>query len=113
LAEQEADWRDIRRSEPDAAFCLMRDLNQDLLPTGHYYGSTDGRCALRASLARAGLACLTAEAIGPAPLRASIDHICASGRPLLSSSPHVWPSPDELGGRLTDHHGVTVTIESF
>ena len=112
--EQEADWRDIMNSEPDADFCLLGDLNQDLLPTGHYYGSKDGRRALRDSLSRAGLTCLTGGAndplARPGNCLAGIDHICVSGTPVLKAPPQVWPPPGQLDQRLTDHYGVVVTL---
>jgi endonuclease/exonuclease/phosphatase family metal-dependent hydrolase len=115
LAQQEADWCGIRSSESDTGFILMGDLNQDLLPAGHYYGSDKGRCALRASISRAGLTCLTGGANDPlaalgSPI-ASIDHICVSGKPLLTGPLHIWPAPGQLGNHLTDHHGVAVTLE--
>lgn len=55
LADQELDWKRIRKDHPDADLCIAGDLNQDLLPKGHYYGSAAGRTALRSALARNGL----------------------------------------------------------
>lgn len=114
LAEQEADWLHIRRSEPDAGLCVTGDLNQDLLPTGHVYGSRAGRSALRSALLNAGLTCVTGEASDPLVSLgkglASVDHICVGGIPLPNTPPQVWPTHDELGSRLTDHHGVAVDL---
>jgi hypothetical protein len=59
LAEQAADWRRIRAAEPDAGLVVAGDLNQDLLDSGHYYGSVARRRALRTTLTDVGLVCLT------------------------------------------------------
>jgi hypothetical protein len=113
LAEQAADWTRLR-NQP-CALCVAGDFNQDLLLSGHYYGSARGRELLRATLSQARLECLTAGADDPladSPGLACIDHICigglrAVGRPRSSA----WPVPGKLPRGLTDHYGVWADVE--
>lgn len=118
LAEQGADWRRLRDVEPAAALCVAGDLNQDLRPTGHYYGSAAGRAALRAALEGAGLTCLTGGDRDPVARfgggRASIDHVCVAGLSLADGDDAIsaWPAPEHVGRRLSDHHGVVVDLEA-
>lgn len=117
LGEQAADWRRLRRDDSAAALYVAGDLNQDLLPRGHFYGSATGRDALLHALEEAGLCCLTGGAADPVARLghgcASVDHICVAGCPRsagATSNVIVWPSPEMLGGRLSDHHGVAADI---
>jgi hypothetical protein len=112
LAEQAEDWQTLKTRV--RSLCLAGDFNQDLLPVGHYYGSADGRNALRATLRRAGLNCLTGEADDPLAGTnglACIDHICVSGLRAAHQPPSaVWPTPGTLTGALTDHYGVWADV---
>lgn len=114
LDTQQGDWRRLLDSEPGAGLCVAGDMNQDLLLTGHYYGSKAGRQALREALEKTGLTSLTGGVDDPVARLgeglASIDHICVGGIPASKERPEVWPARDELGARLTDHHGVVVTL---
>jgi hypothetical protein len=118
VTEQSADWRRIRDREPQARLCVVGDLNQDLLPHGHFYGSAAGRRALRESLAEADLTCITGGAADPVALfgggRASVDHICLTDVTVdvdpESLQLAVWPQPHELGPKLSDHHGIVATV---
>lgn len=117
LTEQATDWRRIRAEDPDAILCVAGDLNQDLLPSGHYYGSARRRSALRVALAQAGLRCFTGDNADPVPRfgggRASIDHIMVSDVPLFVGADGqltVWPEPEQIGARLSDHFGVAVDL---
>ncbi|MEM6599457.1 MAG: endonuclease/exonuclease/phosphatase family protein, partial [Cyanobacteria bacterium P01_C01_bin.69] len=56
LSEQAIDWQRLRAN---GALCITGDFNQDLLSTGHYYGSKNGRVALRDTLLSCHLDCLT------------------------------------------------------
>jgi hypothetical protein len=115
LAEQAADWRRLGR-EPGSGLCVAGDFNQDLLTSGHYYGSKQGREALREALASAGLECLTGGEDDPlAGVQgiACIDHICVRGlRPNGPRRSTGWPVPGELPNGLTDHYGVWVEFEA-
>lgn len=117
LAEQTGDWCRLRDAEPDAELCVAGDLNQDLRPAGHYYGSSAGRAALRVALAGAVLTCLTGGEGDPVARlgggRASIDHVCVAGLSLVGRDDAIaaWPAPEHIGHRLSDHHGVDVDLE--
>jgi hypothetical protein len=106
LSEQLADWMKLSNSR----LCVAGDFNQDLLTTGHYYGSSGGRQALRDALKEAGLQCLTGDGSDPlaaAPGLASIDHICVSGVRSVGLPPSTsWPVVGELDRKLSDHYGV-------
>ena len=81
LSEQLEDWMTHRKDEASQV-CVAGDFNQDLLETGHYYGSKGGRKALHEALAAARLKCLTRAANDPIPEssgKACIDHICVGG----------------------------------
>lgn len=118
LAEQAVDWRRLRDVEPATALCVAGDLNQDLRPAGHFYGSAAGRPALRAALEGAGLTCLTGGGGDPVARfgsgRASIDHVCVAGLSLADGDDAIsaWPAPEHLGRRLSDHHWVVVDLEA-
>jgi hypothetical protein len=113
LEEQAVDWERLRTCA--IGLCVIGDFNQDLLSTGHYYGSTDGRAALQRILLAARLECLTGGADDPLAGSAGlacIDHICvgglrARGQPRSSA----WPAPGELPRSLTDHYGVWADVE--
>ena len=110
LAEQAADWRRLK-----GGLCIAGDFNQDLLETGHYYGSAGGRAALRAAITDAGLSCLTGgldDPLASLPGLACIDHICVGGlraRGVPRSA--AWPAPGELPRGLTDHYCIWVDVE--
>ncbi|MBL9094689.1 MAG: endonuclease/exonuclease/phosphatase family protein [Planctomycetaceae bacterium] len=109
LAAQSAEWRRLRDEGP-GGLCVAGDFNQDLLTPGHYYGSRQGRSALRNTLAACGLDCLTADADDPLAARdgrASIDHITVAGLKARGEPrSHVWPPAGELNPSLSDHYGV-------
>lgn len=113
LAVQMADWLELRGKDPAALLCVAGDFNQDLLPTGYYYGSKKERKMLEEALAEANLRCLTAGKADPvAELdsnKATVDHICIDGtRPHISEEKaHAW-FPEEQGRVLSDHFGVSV-----
>lgn len=118
LEAQASDWCRLRSDDPRAVLCVAGDLNQDLLPTGHYYGSAAGRARLRGALQRAGLVCLTGEDRDPVArlggARASIDHVCVAGLgDSVEGAIHtavVWPTSAEVGSQLSDHHGVAIKL---
>jgi endonuclease/exonuclease/phosphatase family metal-dependent hydrolase len=113
LAEQAADWQRLR-AVAQCGLCVAGDFNQDLLPVGHYYGSAEGRRALKNALAAAELECLTGGADDPlagTPGLACIDHICVCGlRPRGQPHSSAWPAPGTLPPGLTDHYGVWVDL---
>jgi hypothetical protein len=113
LADQAADWG--RFPSSPGGVCLAGDFNQDLLPSGHSYGSSGGREALWATLTRLGLECLTGGVDDPlvaSPGLACIDHICVGGlRPRGRPPSSAWPQPGTLRRGLTDHYGVWADVE--
>ncbi len=115
LSIHSEDWRRLRSEHPNALICVAGDFNQDLLLTGHYYGSARGRAALWSTLRNSGLTCVTGGSADPVAAkfspRACIDHFCISDswadtEPILSLN--CWPSPAALGSKLTDHHGIAI-----
>ena len=113
LSEQANDWQ---RLQAEGALCVAGDFNQDLLPTGHYYGSKNSRVALQEALASCNLTCLTGGEDDPLANevgRANIDHICVHKmRPLQLPRSSAWPSAGQLGG-LTDHYCIYTDIEQI
>ena len=111
LSEQASDWQRLRAN---GALCITGDFNQDLLPTGHYYGSKNGRVALRDTLLSCHLDCLTGGEHDPLineAGRANIDHICVHKMLTLQSPPSsAWPPVGHLKG-LTDHYCIYTDIE--
>lgn len=116
LAEQMKDWHALQSESSDASLCVAGDFNQDLLETGHYYGSKVGRKALTNALEQAKLKCLTSGKMDPVarlqPGAANIDHICISGllsQTVKSEEVIAW-SPKQQGSKLSDHFGVSVEV---
>ena len=110
LSEQASDWRKLRA---EGALCVAGDFNQDLLSAGHYYGSKNGRTALKEALSLCDLDCLTSGEDDPLTAelgRANIDHICVHKMlPLSSPRSVAWPPIGDLKG-LTDHYCVYADI---
>lgn len=116
LAVQKVDWSMLRGAASDSLLCVAGDFNQDLLESGHYYGSKITRQALRETLDQAKLECLTGGKTDPVarlnPGKANIDHICLGGAvPHVSKPVKViaW-SPEHQGTMVSDHFGVSVEI---
>ena len=106
LAQQVVDWKRLRTES--LGLCVAGDFNQDLLAVGHYYGSADGREALRAALDEAYLECLTEGDDDPLAKYglACIDHICVGGLETRESPrSSVWPTPGQLTSLVSDHYG--------
>ncbi len=112
LKDQLVDWKRLRNES--TGLCVTGDFNQDLLTTGHYYGSRDGRNALRMALKQVGLECLTADSNDPLAESglACIDHICVGGLRTTGTAPSsVWPNPGKLNSNISDHYGVFTNLE--
>lgn len=113
LHTQAAEWQALIAKH--GQICVAGDFNQDLLTTGHYYGSLRGRTELRSVIASLGLRCVTGgehDPIAHVPGRACIDHICVSDHLQTSSSTpsRVYPSPGALDIRITDHYASVVEL---
>jgi hypothetical protein len=116
LAAQLADWIDLVSRFPEADFCVLGDLNQDLSDRYHY-GSRANRTALLDALRTVGLSALTAAPADPvrvvAPNWASIDHICVPARiAQLRPALEAWPPGSAPDRRLSDHFGVAADLRS-
>ncbi len=116
LQWQQREWQRLQREYADHDFCVAGDFNQDLAAT-HYYGSNDGRDALRAALASADLDCVIAGSRDPAAAyteHKTIDHICLGPtlQALGTSASGTWPPADERGSKLIDHFGTFADIVS-
>ena len=110
---QKADWLELRDNDPEALLCVAGDINQDLLETGHYYGSMKERELLEDALEQVNLRCLTGGKSDPVAKlntdKATVDHICLGGtRPHISEEKAGAWSPQEQGKILSDHFGVSV-----
>jgi endonuclease/exonuclease/phosphatase family metal-dependent hydrolase len=114
LSEQAADWERLRAAT-GGRICVAGDFNQDLLPAGHYYHSATSRAALRETLDRCRLMCLTGGSTDPLTSEvglASIDHICigeglrAISRPVSACVPPVG----KLTPALSDHYAVRTEV---
>jgi len=115
LKEQESDWASIRDTDPKARLLVAGDFNQDLLDEGHYYGSRSRRRALQAALDRTGLTCVTGGTTDPVARQisghASVDHVCIPRDSSITvTGMTVWPSTEQLRRGLSDHFGVTVSL---
>lgn len=111
LEEQAIDWKMLRSTH--GSLCLCGDFNQDLLESGHYYGSRVGRDTLRRHFDEIGLSCTTcgsADPLNRAGQGALIDHICTAGLELTGRGPSVWPRAGTLDQVPTDHHGVYIDV---
>ncbi len=115
---QKLDWKALRRAYPDDELFVLGDFNQDLVAKPpRYYGSKVARASLEGALTENGLEALTAGDRDPirreSPPYACIDHICGliKSRWRLTTTER-WPdAPKPLKGKLTDHFGVSVTLE--
>ena len=111
LQEQSADWRSL--SADHGGLCVAGDFNQDLAQQ-HYYWSKVTRESLQRALSECGLHALTGGAEDPVRLateghRASIDHICLSGR-WRKVRVQAWAPVDDAG-TMSDHFGVYADVE--
>lgn len=107
VAAQGADWAELRKAHPDAAFCIAGDLNADMIEGKGFPGKI-GIVALREAMAACGVYCSTLPAPNGPP---RIDHV------LLCREWHnksrvvgtlAGKAPD--GVQLSDHDGVIVEV---
>jgi endonuclease/exonuclease/phosphatase family metal-dependent hydrolase len=115
LREQSTEWCEMREREPATPFVLLGDLNQDLLPHRHYFGSNAGKAALRAAFAASRLTCLTGGTRDPlaqgSEQLASVNHICVGSAYGTAGSVITWPPIGQLRkSLLTDHYGVAADV---
>jgi hypothetical protein len=137
LANQKKDWQRIHALKTAASFCLAGDLNQSLDNVS--LSDTTNKGWLRNALKETQLTCLTARIThsfedAPEDGLQSIDHICVSDRLTLASPAFLIPEDSrrcsfripkdskaqkrvghwytEKNDRLSDHHGVVVTLSA-
>ena len=109
IPKQCAEWRQLKRTYPEAKICIAGDFNTDM-GSGAYYGTKQGIAALRAGLATCDAFCATD------PFRFTkgslnyppIDHIALSIEDLDATSVvAAWPADKKA---LSDHSGVIVEV---
>lgn len=117
LKTQSNDWVTLRDEHKESFICVVGDFNQDLLEEGHFYGSKDGREALKKALSLSGFGLYTGgknDPIAPyAPGNAAIDHICIrvpESRVIDSVTTSAWTLVQD-GSRISDHFGIMMDIE--
>ena len=111
LRGNQADWKQLQATYPEAMLIVAGDFNQDLnvLP---YYGSRRNKQALRQALAEANLDCLTFGDNDPVRRlidgqHSNIDHICIAHSEVINlQRTFAWPhSLEDLRG-ISEHFGV-------
>jgi endonuclease/exonuclease/phosphatase family metal-dependent hydrolase len=137
LANQKQDWQEIQALQPDASFCLAGDLDKSLADVP--LSDRTNRGQLRDALNQSHLTCLTAQIYHsfddtPEEQLPTIDHVCVSDRLTLASPAFLIPQDSrhcsfrtamdstakkrvgswytERNERLSDHHGVAVTLSA-
>ncbi len=115
LQMQKQDWITMQEQQ-NTLLCVAGDFNQDLLEKGHFYGSNDGREALKNALPLAGFNLYTGGKMDPiasnAPGSANIDHIFVrlpESKALDSMTTSAWTLVQD-GARISDHFGISMDI---
>ena len=109
---QTTEWKVLAKSYPEHLMCIAGDFNQHRGLIGSYKDS-ESVVKISDSLSLCGLECITENSDKFANLsKPLVDHICLSKSLVASSSLTVWPYDEVDGVRLSDHHGVMVTIAS-
>lgn len=110
IAEQSAEWAELRKQYPDVPLCVAGDYNTDM-GTGSCYGTKQGIAALRSGLTESALFCSTEperfskkDALEFPP----IDHIAlpiswANSTSIVAA----WPANKPI---LSDHSGMIVEV---
>ncbi len=108
------DLMKLQHSFPDHSIAFGGDLNQSRDGT-NWYGTTKGRELLSKCLENTKLKCVTEEAyraMGQLTTRSTVDHICLSKKlSRYRTTVHAWDAPVLDGKPVSDHNGITVTIE--
>jgi hypothetical protein len=79
LEEQQADWKRLRESDPDAGFCVAGDLNKSLHSTRAYFPHCEELDQALRERQLASVNCGYHDPVhGVSKRRSSIDHICVS-----------------------------------
>lgn len=107
---QANEWEVLAKSYPEHLMCIAGDFNQHRDLVGSYRDS-DSVSKISDSLSICGLECITENNDKCVNLsKPLVDHICLSKSLVASSSLTVWPYDEVDNIRLSDHHGVMVTI---
>lgn len=108
---QTAEWEVLASSYPEHQLCIAGDFNQHRGSVGSYKDA-DSVTRVTKSLELCGLTCITQNAEACNDLsKPLVDHICISNSLVGSSRLSVWPYDETPGVRLSDHHGVIVTVK--
>jgi endonuclease/exonuclease/phosphatase family metal-dependent hydrolase len=115
IAHQSDDWCNMVKSHGDVSICVAGDFNVNL-DGPHYYGSKEGKKAVRRTLESYGLAALTDfDHTGPVQreLYGLIDHIAVSA-PFASHAGaiDIWQRENERGEVRSDHCGVAIEFSA-
>jgi hypothetical protein len=112
----QSDWRRLTAKFPDDLLIVAGDFNQNVTD-GHYYGSALRRERLQQAMDEDGLRILTSYESDPisrdSPGYACTDHICVSQRhDLKLAKTERWPDASKPDKKLSDHFGVSATLDS-
>lgn len=109
---QTSEWECLSKSYPEHLMCIAGDFNQHRGLSGTYKDN-DSVAKIGKALLSCGLECITENSDTCANLsKPLVDHICLSRSLVASSMLTVWPYDEIDGVRLSDHHGVMVSIAS-
>jgi hypothetical protein len=109
---QTSEWEVLAKSYPEHLLFILGDFNQHRGQVGSYRDN-GSVTKISDSLFSCGLECITENSDKCANLsKPLVDHICLPKSLVASSCLDVWPYDEIDGVRLSDHHGVMVTIAS-
>lgn len=112
IAQQAAEWSQLKMEWPDAALCVAGDLNMTFGGPGSY-ASKAGRVEAEMAMRSHDLICTTAWSRLPEGVldRGPIDHVLLP-RPIADRTRivEVWPGHPRKPDRLSDHSGLIVEI---
>jgi hypothetical protein len=109
---QTSEWEVLAKSYPKHLLFILGDFNQHRGQIGSYK-DIESVSKISDSLLSCGLECITQNNDKCANLsKPLVDHICLPKNLVPYSSLDVWPYDEIEKVRLSDHHGVMVTITS-
>jgi endonuclease/exonuclease/phosphatase family metal-dependent hydrolase len=110
LAQQIAEWRQLRQDHPDHLMCVAGDFNMNL-DGRKWYGDAQSRTDLLAGLNAAELRCVTTEDWQAQLKRSSIEHICIAANLQTVGPARAWSGDGQ--GRSRDAGSAITTASSW